>query len=128
MPQGADLKQLPGLGLYAFCCVDDHDGGVGSHQSAVGVLGKVLVTGGVEDVNAVAVVAELEHRGRNGNTTLLFDFHPVGNGGAAVFLALDHTGLGDGASVQQELLGEGGFTGIRVRNNGKGPAALDLFL
>ena len=86
------------------------------------------MTGGVKDVDAVAVVAELEHGGRDGNTTLLLDLHPVGDGGAAVFLALDHTGLGDGASIQQEFLGEGGFTSIRVRDNGKGPAALDLFL
>ena len=128
MPQGADLKQLPGLGLYAFCRVDDHDGGVGGHEGTVGILGEVLVTGGVKDVDAVAVIAELEHGGRDGNTTLLLDLHPVGDGGAAVFLALDHAGLGDGASVQQKFLGEGGFTGIRVRDNGKGPAALDLFL
>ena len=99
MPQGADLKQLPGLGLYAFCCVDDHDGGIGGHEGTVGVLGEVLVARCVEDVDAVAVIAELEYGGRDGNTTLLLNLHPVGDGGAAVFLALDHPGLGDGASV-----------------------------
>jgi len=128
VPQGADLKQLPGLRLYALCSINDHDGGVGCHQGTVGVLREVLVTGGIENIDAVAVVAELEHGGRNGNTALLLNLHPVGNGGTAVFLALDHACLSNGTSVQQEFLGEGGFTGIRVRNNGKGPAALDLFL
>ena len=35
---GADLEQLPGLGLHAFRAVDDHDGGVGGHEGAVGIL------------------------------------------------------------------------------------------
>ena len=78
MPQGADLKQLPGLGLYAFCRIDDHDGGIGGHEGTVGILGEVLVARCVEDVDAVAVIAELEYGGRDGNTTLLLNLHPVG--------------------------------------------------
>ena len=33
----------------------------------------------------------------------------------------------DGSSVEQELLGQGRLAGIRVGNNGKRPAAVDLF-
>ena len=46
------LEQLDGLGLDALGGVDDHDGGVGSHERTVGILGEVLVAGGVEDVHA----------------------------------------------------------------------------
>ena len=32
IPHGADLEQLPGLGLHALGAVDDHDRGVSGHQ------------------------------------------------------------------------------------------------
>ena len=126
VPQGADLEQLAGLGLHALGGVDDHDGAVGGHQRAVGVLGEVLVAGGVQNVDAEAFVLEL-HDGRgDGDTALLFNLHPVGGGGAGVFLALDDAGLVDGASVEQEFFGQCGLTGVRVRDDRKGAPALDL--
>ena len=100
---GADLEQLPGLGLHALGAVNHHDGGVRSHKGTVGVLGEVLVTGGVQNVDAVALVLKLHDRAGDGDTTLLFNLHPVGGGGPGIFLALDHTGLGNGAAVQQEF-------------------------
>ena len=103
VPHGADLKQLPGLGLDTFSTVDDHDSGVCRHQGAVGVLGEVLVTGGVQNIDAEATVLELHDRGGNRDTSLLFDFHPVRGGGPGIFLALDNTCLGDGTAVQQEF-------------------------
>ena len=105
VPHGADLEQLPGLGLHALGAVDDHDGGVRRHQGAVGVLGEVLVARGIQNVDAEALVLELHDRGRDGNTTLLFNLHPVGGGGAGILLALDHAGLGDGAAVEKEFFG-----------------------
>ena len=105
MAHGTDLEELPGLGLDALGTVDDHDGGVGSHQGTVGILGEVLVAGGVQDVDAEAAILEL-HDGRgDGNTTLLFDLHPVGGGSAGVLLALNNTCLGDGTAVEQEFFG-----------------------
>mgnify|MGYP003436519072 CR=1 FL=1 len=35
---GADLEEFSGLRLHALGAVDDHDGGVGGHQGAVGVF------------------------------------------------------------------------------------------
>ena len=128
IPHGANLKQLPGLGLHALGGVDDHDGAVGGHEGAVGVLGEVLVAGGVQNVDAEALVLELHHGRGDGNTALLLDLHPVGGGGAGVLLALDLAGLGDGSAVEEELLGEGGLTGVRVRNDSKGSSALDFRL
>ena len=127
VPHGADLEQLPGLGLHALGTVNDHHRRVRRHQGAVGILGEVLVARGVQNVDAVAVILKLHHRRRDGNTTLLLNLHPVGSCCPGVLLSLDHTRLGDGAAVEQELLRQGGFTGVRVRNDGKGPAAADFF-
>ena len=66
---------------------------------------RTLMAGGVENVDAEALVLELHDRGRDGNTTLLLDLHPVGGGGPGILLALDHAGLGDGAAVEQKFFG-----------------------
>ena len=50
----ADLEELSRLGLDAFRGVDDHDGGIDRCQRAVGVLGKILVAGCVEQVEYAA--------------------------------------------------------------------------
>ena len=126
VPHDADLEELPGLGLHTLGGVDDHDGGVGGHESAVGVLGEVLVAGGVQDVDAVPLILELHHRGGDRNAALLFDLHPVGGGGAGVFFALDYAGLGDGTAVEQEFFGQSGLAGVGVGDDGKGPAPGDF--
>ena len=59
MAQSADLKELSGLSLNTLCGVDDHDGAVSRHQGAVGILGEVLMSGGIENVDTVTVVFEL---------------------------------------------------------------------
>ena len=105
MPHGADLEKLSRLGLHALGTVDDHDGGIRGHQGPVGVLGKVLVTRGIQNVDTEALVLELHHGGSHGNAPLLLDFHPVGGGGPGILLALDHAGLGDGSAVEQEFFG-----------------------
>ena len=126
IPHGADLEQLPGLSLHALGGVDDHHGGVGGHEGAVGVLGEVLVAGGVQNVDAESLVLELHHGRGDGDAALFLNLHPVGGGGPGILLALDHAGLGNGASVEEEFLGEGGFTGVRVRDDGEGSPPVDL--
>ena len=127
MAHGADLEELPGLRLDALCAVNDHDGGVRRHERAVGVLGKVLMAGGVEDVDAEALILEL-HDGRcDRDASLLLDLHPVGYGGTGIFLALDRARLRDGPAVEQEFFCQGRFTGVGVRNDRKRSAPGDLF-
>ena len=127
MAHGADLEELPGLRLDAFRAVDDHDGRVRRHERAVGVLGKVLVAGGVEDVDAEALILELQDGRGHGDAALLLDLHPVRSSGFRP-LALDLAGLRDGSAVEQELFRESGLTGVRVGDDGKGPPPGDLFL
>ena len=127
MAERADLEELFGLGLDALGAVDDHDRGVGGHERAVGVLRKVLVARGIEDVHAVALVGELQHRGGDGDAALLLDVHPVGLCVLGRALALDRAGRLDGAGIEQELFGEGGLARVGVRDDRERPARRDLF-
>lgn len=116
----ADLHEALGLGLDALDAVDDEDDAVYGREGAVGVFGKVLVAGCVENVDPSSFVFETHHRGGNRNAPLLLDFHEVAGGRLADLVALDRTGSLDGAAEKQELLGKGGFAGIRVADDGKG--------
>ena len=71
-------KSLRVCGLDALARVDDHDGGVHGGQHAVSVLGEVLVPRGIQEVDAVARVIELQHGGGHRDAALFFQFHPVG--------------------------------------------------
>ena len=127
MPQGADPEELARLGLHALGGVDDHDGGVRRHEGAVGVLGEVLVSRGVQNVDAAAAVLELHDGGGDGNAPLLLNFHPVAGGGPGP-LALDLPGLGNGPAVEEEFFRQGGFARIRVGDDGEGPSSCNFFL
>ena len=122
----ADLEELPGALLDALGRVDDHDDGVDGGEHAVGVLGEVLVAGGVEEVDDLAAVFELQEGGGDGDAALLFELHPVGGGGALLAAGADGAGELDGAAVEEELLGEGGLAGVRVRDDREGAAAGDF--
>ena len=124
--QRTDLKELFGLGLDALSAVDDHDRGVGGHKGTVGIFRKVLVAGGIEDVDAGAVVGELQDRGGNGNTALLLDVHPVRDGMLGRALALDRAGGLNAAGIEQQLLGKRGLTGVRVADNRECAARRDF--
>ena len=128
MAHGADLEQLARLRLDALAAVDDHDGGVRRHERAVGILREILMARRIEDVDAEALILELHDGGGDGNAALLFDLHPVRDGSAGVFLALDRARLRDGPAVEQEFFRQRGFAGVRVRDDRKRPAAADLFL
>ena len=64
-PLAAHLEQLERLRLDALGRVEHHDRGVGGGEHPVGVLGEVAVAGGVEQVDDVVAVRELQHRRRD---------------------------------------------------------------
>ena len=86
------------------------------------------MSGRVEDIDAVAAVLELEHRGCDRDTSLLFDLHPVGNGVARGALAFNGARKVYSSAVQQQLFRKGGFTRVRVRDYCEGSALCDFFL
>jgi hypothetical protein len=121
-----DFEEFAGLGLDAVAGVDDHDGGVDGCEDTVGVFGEVFVAGGVEEVDDAVFVFELEDGGGDGDAALFFEFHPVGGSGALVFAGGDGACELDGAAVEEEFFGEGGFAGVGVRDDGEGAAAGDF--
>ena len=122
----ANPEQLLGLRLYALSSVNQHDSAVGSHQCTVGILGEVLVTGGIQNVYAEAVVIKLQYGRGNGNTTLLFNLHPVGYGMLIALSSLYRACQVNSSAVKQQLFGKGCFTCVRVRNNSEGTAFLNF--
>ena len=74
---------------------------------------------GIQQVDQAVAVRELHHRGGDRDPTLLFHFHPVGFGVLAGAAAFYRTGGLDRLSEQQYFFGNGGFTGIGVRDDGE---------
>ena len=122
----AHFKELPGLRLNAFARVDDHDDRVHGRKDAIGVLGEILVTRSVEQVDAKTAVVELQDGGTDGNATFTFEFHPIGGGSALIFARRNGTSQLHRATVQEQLFRESGFTRVRMRNNGESAPFLDL--
>ena len=125
-PAAADLEELARLRLNALGGVNDHERGIHGGQHAVGVLGEVLVTRGVEQVDRAAGVVELEDGGADGDAALLLEFHPVGGGGALVFPGGDGAGEVQGVAVEQEFLRERGFARVGVGDDREGATAGDF--
>ena len=123
--QAADLEQLAGARLDALRGVDHHHGGIDRRQRAVGVLGEVLVARRVEEVEDAIAVLEGHDRGHDRDAALALDAHPVGAGLDAVALRLDLAGELDRAPEKQELLGQRGLAGVRMRDDGEGAPARD---
>ncbi len=124
--QAADLEQLQRLRLDALGGVQHHDGAVGGGQGAIGVFREVLVARRVQQVEHLAVVFERHDRGGDRNAPLLLDLHPVRARPAVLAARLDRPGRAHGAARQQDVLGQGRLTGVRVGDDGEGPTAVGL--
>ena len=123
--QPADLEELAGARLDALGGVDHHHRRIDGGQRAIGVLGKVLVAGGVEQIEDASPVFEGHDRGHDGNAALALDAHPVRARLAAVRLGAHFAGELDRAAEQQHLLGQRRLAGVRVRDDREGAPARD---
>ena len=122
----ADAEEFARLRLDALCRVDDHDGAVHRHQRAVRVLTEVLMARRIEDIDPIAVIVELQHRGRDRDAALFFDLHPVGDGMTLCLARLDRAREMYRPAVEQQLLGERRLARVRMRDDGKGASLRDL--
>ena len=120
--QTGDFHQLTGPIFDAFCRVNHHQAAVHRRQGTVGIFGEVFVPRGIQQVHQAVMIRELHYRGGDRDTTLLFHLHPVGFRVLAGTTTFYCTGGLNRLSEQQHLFGDGGLTGIRVRNNGKSAA------
>ena len=125
--QPADLHQLDGALLHPLGAVDHHERRVDRGQRAVGVLGEVLVTRGVEQVHDAVAVRELHHRGSDGDAALLLEPHPVGGRMARGLATLDGACHLDRTAEQQQFLGERGLARVGVRDDRKSSSFLYFF-
>ena len=122
----ADLKKLSGLRLDTLCRVYYHYRRIRRHKGTVGILGEVLVSGSIKNVDAIALIFKLHDRGGYRNTSLLFKLHPVGYGMLIGLLALYGAGCLNSSSVKQKFLCKCGFTRVRVGNYRKCASSVDL--
>ena len=76
----ADGKELFGLRLDALGAVEHHDGTIHRHERAVGVFAEILVARRIEEIDARALIVELQHGGGDRDPTRLLQLHPVGLG------------------------------------------------
>ena len=75
--QPANLHEFDRPLLDALRAVDDHQRRVHRGESAIGVLGKILVARRVEQIHHAPVVGKLHYRGRHRDAALLLERHPV---------------------------------------------------
>ena len=126
--QAAHFEQLDGLFLDALGRVHHHHRRIHRGQHAIGVLGKILVAGRVEQVDHAIVVGELHHRTGHRDAALLLDLQPVRSRMAAALARLHRARHLDRAAEQQQLFGERGLARIGVGDDRKGAAAPDFTL
>jgi len=124
--QPADLHQLDGALLDAASAVDHHQRRIHGGQGAVGVLGKILVAGRVEQVDDAVAVGKLHDRGCDRDAALLLQRHPVAGGMTSGFAAFDRAGQLDRAAEQQQLFGQGGLASIGVGDDGEGASPIEF--
>src|SRR5262249_39753172 len=85
-----------------------------------------LVAGGVEQVDRVAAVIELEDGRADRDAALFLELHPVGGGGALVLAVLHRAGEGGGVAVEEGFFRERGLGRGRVGDDREGAAAGDF--
>ena len=124
----ANLHQLTRLGLDTFRTVDHDDHAIDRRQRAVGVFGKILVPRRIEDIDLAILILETHHRGRDRNTPLPLDLHKVRSGSLLDLVRLDGSGHVNRAAEKQQFLGQGGFTRIRVADDGECAPTRDFLL
>ncbi len=80
------------------------------------------MTGGIEQIDPDPPVIDAQGGRGDRDPPLAFQRHPVGGHGPLILPAPDHPGNVEAAGVEQELLGEGRFPGVRVGDDREGPA------
>ena len=118
--QAAHFEELARTRLDALGRVDHHDRRIDGGEGAIGVLGEVFVTRGVQQVEDAAVVFEGHHGGDDRDAALALDAHPVGTGLAAIGLGAHFSRQLNRAAEEQQLFGQRGFASVRVGDDGEG--------
>ena len=124
--QAADIHQFDRALFDAFGAVDDHQRRIDGGQRTIGVLGKILMAGCIEQIDDVVAVGKLHDRRGHRYSPLLFQRHPVRSGMATRLAPLDRAGELDRATEQQQLFSERRFPRIGMGNDCKCSPPTDL--
>ena len=91
--------------------VDQQQHGVNHGHDALNFTTEVGVTRGIDDVDAVVIPADRSVLGENGNTTFLFQIVGIHQ------TLLTISGTVQGSRLLQQLINQGSFAVVYVRNN-----------
>src|SRR3989338_10114620 len=100
MSQPTDFKELLSLGFHPVGHIDQHEGTVYSGEGTVSILGEILVTWGVDEVDLMVEVGKFHHGTGDRNPSLFFQLHPVGGGKFFGFFCLYTASQVDGSHIQ----------------------------
>ena len=128
MAHTADIHQANRLLFNTVHAIDKHQSSVHGGQRTVRIFAEVLMPRGIDEIEHATFEREVQHGTRNRNTTLLFNLHPVTNSVALVGLRTHVPSLANHIPVPQELFGDGGFTGVRVADDGESAAFFNFWI
>ncbi len=124
----ADFHQSFSLFLHTFRYVYHHDHAIHGRQRPEGILGKILVARGVEDIDFQPAVGESHDRCGHGDAPLAFDLHKVGSRMLLDLVGFYRPGDLDRTTKKQQLFCQCRLSRIRVADDPEGPPFLDFFL
>ena len=120
----ADFEELERTRFDALGGIDNHDRAIDGSQRAVGVIGEVLVTRRIKQIERMqSLYSNVMTESTIRNTAIMLDIHPSRSVfWNTVLLGLDLTRELDRSAESQQLFGQCGFTGVRVCDDRKGTA------
>ncbi len=119
LPVLAHVEKLARLWFDPLGGVDDDHGKIHRCEHTVSVLGKVMVPRRVQQVDRAAAVFEIQHGRTDRNPAFFLQLHPVRLRGGLLFFGRDRTRQMNRPAVEEEFLGQGRFSRVRVRDDGK---------
>ena len=108
--------ELDGLRLHAFHGGDDQHDRIEHAQRALDFGHEVGMPGGIDEVDFEIVQAERGHRGLDGDAAGALELEGIGLGGAFI----DTAWGGYDPGFVEDSFGEGGFTGVDMRQDSYG--------
>ncbi len=122
----ANLHELSGLFFHSFHRINHEDDAVHGRKCPVGILRKVFVARGVQQVDECSTVFKTHNGSGDTDSTLALYLHEITGRVLLDLVAFDGSCRLDGATEEQEFFRQCGFTGIRVGNDGEGASLLDF--
>ena len=113
MAEVEGAEDVLGMRAHTVRCGHDDDGDIQRAETPLDLSGKVDVTGGVDDIDGLAVPPERRGRRADRDASLPLDGQRIGACAAVVHTAR----LPDTARREQHPLRQRGFSGVHVRKD-----------